>query len=129
MLRAVVLKERIHGSALLLLIFLLRKERSHGKARLLLLVKRRQRKRGNSRWSDRPDAEADAEASCSDKYSELEPQERRVLAPPGGTLDVQDPRHVQLRPVVPVVDDQCFLNLDVGRDHQLLPGDVESNRN
>lgn len=36
---------------------------------------------------------------------------------------VQDPRHVQLRPVVPVVDDQDALSVDVSRELRLIPGD------
>ena len=46
-----------------------------------------------------------------------------LLAPPGRTLDVQHPRHAQLRPAVPVVDDKHALGVNVSREHQLILGD------
>ena len=46
-----------------------------------------------------------------------------LVAPFGGALNVQDPWHVQLCPVVPVVYDQDAIGVDVIREHQFLIGD------
>ena len=48
---------------------------------------------------------------------------RPLVAPLGGALNVQDPWHIQLCPVVPVVYDQYAIGVDVSWEHQFLIGD------
>ena len=48
---------------------------------------------------------------------------KSLVAPFGDALNMQDPWHAQLWPVVPVVDDQDAIGVDVAREHQIIPGD------